>query len=353
MNTYAHVNTQGSSADLFMPRWAGHEGLRPLTLFKRMAYAATDNTIRNVKYSGRQLKKGDASGLIRPIMGLTATYLSGSAMLGIYSSLLGTSMPKENSDWWARFKVTMWKGEFLGIMSESISPYDEGFTNTIHPAIFNTISSLFMETGQLLTGKSTLQQAGDGLAKSTFSAYNNTRKILERRNNPLNRDKIRIGKLYRDYLEEMGKPMPKEMEKSIRSPYYEDFDKFFYLGKEEEFAKQLFLTFFAVAHDYVRQGDPRELAFKKANTIIKGKLTSLNPNKGSLAKGSEEGLINSVKFIKWLQKHKDAKYLIPRMKEIETEYKARLEKYLSMLGHYAKKNNVASYYNDFDWTLRY
>ena len=347
LNTYAHVNTQGSSADLFMPKFAGKEGVRPLTLFKRMAFAATDNTIRNLNYSKRN------KNLIRPLMGFTATYLSGSALIGIYSSLLGTQMPKENSDWFRRFWTTMWKGEMLGLMSEAISPYDNGVAETMNPAIIRTMGSIAMELGQLWEGKSNFAQFGEGIFRTNVSLYNNTMKIIERRNNPLNKDRVRISKLYQDYKEEMNMPGPKELEKNTRSPYYEDFKNAFFLGTEEEFAKQLYTTFFAVAHDFVRQGDSMQDAFKKSNSIIKSKFKTMNPNKASLIEKDKDGKKNAIKFLKWIQRHPDAKNLTARLYEVESEYKDRLKRYTKDLNKYAKQFNVSNYYNDYDWTLRY
>ena len=122
--------------------------------------------------------------------------------------------------------------------------------------------------------------------RGTFSAYANSMKVIERRNNPLNRDRLRYGNLYRDYMKERGKPVPEEIKRNELSPYYEDFKNAFYLGTEEEFAKQFYMTFFAVAHDRVRYGQSMDAAFKEAESIMKSKLKTLNPNKGSLFKSS-------------------------------------------------------------------
>ena len=83
MNSAAHINTQGSSADKYMPSFAGQRGFRPLTIFKRMAYEATDNTRRSISTSMSEAKAGNISGVIKPIMGLTATYISRRAMISI------------------------------------------------------------------------------------------------------------------------------------------------------------------------------------------------------------------------------------------------------------------------------
>ena len=86
-----------------------------------------------------------------------------------------------------------------------------------------------------------------------------------------------------------------------------------------------------------------------ANTQIKKKLKSLNPNKATLFKTGKKGKITSVKFIKWLSKHKDSDKLIPRLYEIEKEYKDRLNLYLSTVPMYWKKLNIGTFLKDFDW----
>ena len=110
------------------------------------------------------------------------------------------------------------------------------------------------------------------------------------------------------------------------------------------------MTFFAIAHDRYRYGDSMDDSFKKAFSMMKSKLKTLNPNKGSLFKSGKEGKKNSSKFIKWLQHHPDAKNITMGLFEAEAEYKIRLKDYKSKLKYYAKKFNVQNYYNEFDWT---
>ena len=344
LNTYAHINTQGSSADLFMPKVFGKRAIKPLTLFKRMAYAATDNTQRNVKLS---IKNGN---IMKPLVGLTATYIGGQAMLSVYWKLLGTPMPKENSDWWQRFKTVLWKGEFLGIMSEYFSPYATGMDNTLYPATWNHLGSLQLHIGQLIEGKSNWKQMGDGIFKSTSSLYGNSMKVINRRNSPFNRDKLRIKKLYSQFEEEVLETPNVTAERSMRSPYYIDLENAFYLGTEEEYAKQLASTYLAVTHDYYRRGYTWNESTKKAKKILKTKFTTMNPNKASLFKSSKEAKMNSLKFIKWLQKHSEGKDLTKRLFEIEAEYKARLAKYNSKVPYYWSKFNIKEMLAGFDWS---
>lgn len=343
MNTAAHVKTQGSSADLFMPRWAGSRGAKPLTLFKRMAFAASSNTIKNTKQALKE------KNIIKPLMGLTATYMTGQAMLGIYSNVLGTAMPKENSDWWTRFNTIMWKGEFMGILSDWMSPFDN--TDSLNPAIWNSLGSILTSVDQLKDGKVTKSQAFDTIVKKNLSGYNNYIKIMEKTFNPLNRDRIRFGKLYGQYEEDVLENPNIVLESTTRTKYFKDLSSVFYNGNEKQFAKQLGLTFVAIAHDYYRtnRADSMEDAFKMADSSMQRKLKSMNPNKASLFKSSEKANKSSIKFLKWLKNHKESDVLIPRLFEIEKEYNDRLNLYMSKVPRYWKKLNIGSMLKDFKW----
>ena len=79
----------------------------------------------------------------------------------------------------------------------------------------------------------------------------------------------------------------------------------------------------------------------------------MNPNKASLIEKDKDGKKNAIKFLKWIQRHPDAKNLTARLYEVEAEYKDRLKRYTKDLNKYAKQFNVSNYYNDYDWTLRY
>ena len=75
----------------------------------------------------------------------------------------------------------------------------------------------------------------------------------------------------------------------------------------------------------------------------------MNPNKASLFKSSKEAKFNSLKFIKWLEKHPEGEYLTKRLFEIEAEYKERLALYTSKIPFYWSKLNIEDLLSDFDW----
>ena len=82
---------------------------------------------------------------------------------------------------------------------------------------------------------------------------------------------------------------------------------------------------------------------------MKQKLTGLNPNKATLFKKRREGKVTSLKFYKWLSKHSESETLIPRLLEIEKEYKMRLAKFQKSVPDIWKKMNIKKMIDDFNW----
>ena len=81
-------------------------------------------------------------------------------------------------------------------------------------------------------------------------------------------------------------------------------------------------------------------------------MKSMNPNVASMFKTTKEAKHNSKLFRAWLSKHPEADVLIPRLDEIEAEYKVRMMQYNSKLPYYAKKFNINDYFKDYDWTFK-
>ena len=132
MNTMAHIKTQGASLSLFMPAWADGNFMKPLTLFKRMAYASTTNTLNNFNIAR---KNGD---LIRMSMLALGPYFTGTALMAIYDKVFGQAPPKENSDAWTHMKQVLIRGEALGVLSDFLRLYEgENASTTLYPAIWN------------------------------------------------------------------------------------------------------------------------------------------------------------------------------------------------------------------------
>lgn len=351
LNSAAHINTQGSSVDIFMPAWWGERGWRPLTLFKRMAYAATVNTLRSVKSAKRE----GGTAYLRPLMGMLATYGSGQLLIGTYSTLLGRDMPKENSPWWERFMTTMWQGEFLGLLSGFMSPYDDSISDSIHPAMYETIWSAITQIREVSEGKAFVWERGgavDTWVKGNWQIYNNTMKAYEKINKPFYNRSTQFGKLYNDFEKEVYDTPDMEFEKTTRTPYYKALREVFYKGTSEQFARQYFETQLGVATDFLRThkafsvDEALEMAYKE----VKKQLKAMNPNRGTFSKSTKDKR-KPILWLNWLKKHPRANELIPELHKLEVEYVKKLKKYKSEMPYHSRKLNLSDMFNQFDWEI--
>ena len=346
-NAMAHINTQGASLQLFMPEFAGMKFIKPLTLYKRMAYAATTNMVRNTKDGLKDIRAGKPSGMVKLAMVGLGPYISGEILMGLYYHLLGEDPPKENSDWWTRYKTTMWKGEFLGVVSDVISPFQDrdGLKSTMTPAIYNyliTQGSNFWN--ELLGDKKSFDKWLEDFAKGTFSGYNAYLKVLRKRNNPYNRGFMKFNKLWADFEEEMGpdKASGGSQFTSRFSKYYRDLrDSWNIDGPTEEFAR-LYMSYHAVLtqeylSDYAKDGTPiytPKQASKKASDWLENFITkTMNPNPIQMYPGTERATKLKYKdFYNWLHKDKEkgAQYKA-ELQELVKEFKQRIGQFKIIL----------------------
>ena len=348
MNHAAHVFTQGSSADLFMPHVAGLRGVRPLTLYKRMAFAATKNTLRNTNEAMEYLKsggkRGDGWAVWKPFASATATYFTGSVLINIYSAMLGKPMPNENSEWWERFQATMWRGEFLGLLSEIISPYDRSIGNTLHPAIHQNAMSLWNLGHELATGKTHFMSPDQGLdefIKNNWSLYGQARDMYKRKltsDSPMFHSMIQMNQLHKEW-KEPDKDAGVAFEKDEKTPYNREFQRVFYFGTSEEFSKQYIVTYMAVLSDYLRDEKYPTFAAadKAAKTAMKGKVKALNPNPRALFKlDTKEQKYKAKKWVEWLKGHPRAQEVIKDMVKQESLYHNKIDSYMKQLKYHLR-----------------
>ena len=356
MNSMAHIKTQGASLSMFMPKFASAKGIRPLTLYKRMAYAATINFGKNAHEAVR------SKNYMKLAAGTMATYFSGQALLGMYWHILGTPMPHENSGWFRQFLTALWRGEFLGLLSELFSPYfGESVGFSMYPAIYENAASLGRNLFEVGTGKKLIwgrKQAIDDFLRSSVSAYNGYQKIIERRTNPYNKGSIRFSKLYKDFLEEWQKPGIKvdiEFEKSKKSPYFVMMKNAFTKGSAEEFAEAFTLAYYSTASDLYNRGSALgtkgyswNKAMKEANSSMKSSMKSLNPSKRP-SKGAESQTKAKYKaWLDWLNKDESKGYL-KELSGLEIEYNKRHNAFKKLLPYYFRKNNMQDLIKEFEW----
>ena len=344
MDTAAHIYTQGSTLDLFMPEIFGAQFAKPITLYKRMAYAALSNTLRNTKIAYK------TNNLLRPLMLGAGAYLSGQAMMGVYNSILGQQPPQENGDFWDNLVTTLWKGEFGGIMSEFMNPTNsEGFMTT--PAIYNHASMVIKNIMEVTQEKATVSQSFDASLKTSIGAYNQLRKIYDNKDlTSLEKSYNGKFKKYRKLHQEFSKEL-KDSKVSIsitkdeRTPYFKDFLKSFNVGTEKEFARQYVLTFAAIANDYYQEGydtfgkriRSMDEAFKEAQKAMDRKMKLLNPNKAKYMSRDKIAKRRAERFLMdYLNKDQRKE-----LRALENEYNFKIRSFNKNKNKYFKDLNVA------------
>jgi hypothetical protein len=250
--------------------------------------------------------------------------------------------------------------------------YGRGIESEFIPAYWNHGKLTINQVYKVATRKSFLGkgmndgQAIDTWIKGTFSAYNNTMKIIERRNNPMGTTGRNHSKLYEEFEKEMTEKgisvSDISFESSTRSPYYKDLKNAFYKGTPEEFSKHYLLTYNMLTADYIRThkasniSEARKLALKEMDT----QLERLNPNYGftTAPKKTQKAKIRDLSlFIKWIKRQKPGilfdspEQIIREMVKNEQIYRDKLKVYKKQLPYYVRKYNLGGEkYSNFDFT---
>ena len=319
LDTYAHINTQGSSQDIFMPYWTtGY--VKPHTLYKRMAYAATINTFRNLKeaYDNRDVNK-----FINYAVG---TYISGTTLDAIRWHFLGTPSPETNSPWWQRGAAIAVKGELFGILSEFGKLAYDGNANLAHqmyPAT-HLHSQKTIEWAKSLVDIIKLPNthpivklrlaalSTDNFAKQSVSLYSQTIKLYENAKSAYNKDWKQSRLLGKEFYKEKGIERPSAIIAHENSPYWNLFqsgwNNYYMKGKIQEWNKIFATVFYGTANNYLWKGATEDGirirdyndAYKAAAKNIKSKIKSLNPNNLSILTTSEYKKWMGLKYRVWL-----------------------------------------------------
>tara|TARA_Y100001938_G_C8101026_1_gene441750 strand:- start:618 stop:7331 length:6714 start_codon:yes stop_codon:yes gene_type:complete len=352
MNTYAHVNTQGAAINLFMPDWAGSELFQSALLYKRMAYAATVNTTRNLKIALQN------KSMLQPIMFGVGTYWSGEALIYLYDKLLGQSMPKENSNEWQTFKTIMWKGEFMGILSEFMSPWGDNYVgSTLYPSLLSTATLMYDSAGAVISGDKFAGQGFKEIGKGVAGLYNNTSKLYKQ--GLLSKDSYasqskRYRKLYYDMLEEYNDRDEIEGQSQIdfdfeRNKYMQSFWETFESGSKKDLGKWYMMSLFAKANDYYYAGidedgfavTSQKDAMKKAAKSMRTSVTKINPNKARVTaktrKAKAQQRKKAMQFLKWLDRNEN---LSKGLVKLENQYGARVRMLEKSMIDYIKSANL-------------
>ena len=340
--TYSHINTQGATTGLFQPIWANGPLAKPLTLFKRMAYAASDNTLRNIKTA---YKYGEYGRLVT--IGL-APYAAGYTLMAMNNFVLGKPMPKENSNHAAWVKHLLIEGEALGAATDILNFMEgENAETTVYPALYNWVLAFTDAIRAPIQGKKTIKQSAEDLLKASSSAYRNSIKVYEKMNNPYKIGYNKYRTLKYDFLEEEYPDKPHSSAYSgndishlgTRSDVYRDFKATFLSGNVDAIAKQYVNSMYVLAADMYRQKlkkddkynlDDYQVYLKKAISQLDGDITSMHPNPYDVDKkysGSNKKLNEKVRvsWYEWLSKDEErVKVYAKELQKLTKQYNSKI-----------------------------
>lgn len=310
IGTMSHIGTQGASIDALMPSWASGTLAKSMVLYKKMAFAAWENTKTNMNVA---YKTGNPMAMAW--FGL-ATYMSGESMIWVYDNLLGQSMPNKHGSVAKKFQTTLWKGEFLGILSEFLNPNGgvETLRQSFNPAVFSNAEVMIEALSNIANkkkfwteGKAQGVKLGpanikagqmiDYVGRKTIGFYNGAMKILEKgKGNEYFRVVQENRKYHKEFTEAMNKNKDFIANNNYKryevSPYLAAWRDYFHLGTEKEMARWYVLSLFSKAGEYLHEGRAPGIiegktipirndaqAFKQAQSDMKKTLTDFSPIK--------------------------------------------------------------------------
>ena len=360
MNQQAHIKTQGSTADVYMPRWAHSKFFKPALLFKRMAYQASVNTVNNYKLA---IKHGNYS---KVLLQLASQLGTGYALDGFFDRFLfGKQMPDENSAWGRYFWNMLFKGEFGGLLAEFMSPYEgSGFNNSIMPVYvthgFMTLANLVsLDVPLIGKGTKTVPQATHDWLKSTSSFYNSTIKTWDKFTNKEKTDFNRFSVAINDFESREGqeKGGPTSFAATRRGKYFRNLKAAFYSGDSEKFSKQYWMTLMMIAHDKMQENPIRytpSSALKEAQSSLTDNLKGLNPSGDyTFFPKTRIQKANALNFQKWALEGNLGKDYLLEMREAEIKYHQMMKKYMNELPYYTRKYNLKGIeIAKYDWGLK-
>jgi len=283
----------------------------------------------------------------------------------VYDKLLGTSPPKENEEFWSRLTTVLWKGEFMGILSEFLNPkgiLQGDISQSVYPAVYTNAAAVLQALSGVWGDTMTHGQALDYVGRRTIGLYGGIQKIRERTLNPYNKQVLRFRKLATDFERAdaekggLGGKQDREYVATVRSKWYKDLRDAWNLGTKEEFQRMYWLTYMGVANDSWRKGrgssgnfvNTMEDALKEADSTLKRQIKYFNPNRYSITKGEEQAKRNAINFTSWLGKEK-----AEELKKLENQYWYKMNWWESKgFKESMKKFNLDAMYKELDWKVK-
>ena len=335
---YSHISTQGGTSVGQLPLWMSGRAGRPLTLFQRIAYSTTFDTVQNYV---KPAMRGNIAPLVRASIG---HYLGGAGLYSAYKALFDEESPESSSDKLGEAFFYINRSEMLGLMGFVYDPYDRGVTSNLMTPVIWRNSVLASEAGyEAITGERNLSQAAHNWAKQSIVLYGQWDRWRSNKVSPewmlARKMNSRLSQFNDDYAIE------NTWDKNKRNYYYKDLKEAIYFGTEEDIAK----TFFAAYADIMKNSEfPGTTPTKRHQDAIKRikmSVSSLNPMKVSNTTSDGKTISMKSLYLRWTRDkfgQKGFDELIKSEKQYEYLFRKFIkvinnEKYWNKYGVYGKK----------------
>jgi hypothetical protein len=316
---YSHISTQGGTSVGQLPLWMSSKAGRPLTLFQRIAYSTTHDTVQNYV---KPAMRGNIAPLARATIG---HYLGGATLYTMYKALFNEESPESSSDAMSKAFFYVNRSEMLGLMGFVYDPYDRGVTsNLMTPVIYRNAQLGGEALWNAVSGERTLGQAVKEFSKQSIVLYSQADKFKRNVKSKEWMNARMWNSRMSQFKDDYG--IENNWDKNKKNYYYHDLKESLYFGSNEDIAK----TFFAAYGDLLSQSEFRGSTaierHKDAMKRIKMSLKSLNPL--SISEQTSKGKIISKKslYLRWVRE-KYGQAEVDKLLKAERQYEYLLRKF--------------------------
>lgn len=334
----SHKSGAGATGVSDLPLWMTNKYMKPFTLFTRMATSVTIDSYKNYV---KPIRNGNLAPLLRATIGHG---LSGFALYWIYDKFMGQQMPDEENPAIDRAVSYLWKGEFLGMFGEIISPYDKGMSIPImEPIIIRNAKNAWSEVSQVLGYGKGAKQAISDFTLNSFVLANQAKRTFDNFNHPYSTNYKRVKALRRKFNEAMGYEVPQGSFMSSRQPYYYKLKKSIMYGKSHsEIALSYYNAFNYICSQLEEDGvSSKSIREKKAKQAIDAVIRHMHPvNLPDDKKGRRDSKRNE--FLGYLSKENKELAL-----NLEKEWKYKERQFYKIIKNHKWKRKYSLYaYHD-------
>ena len=213
----AHKASAGATGVSDLPLWMSNKYFKPLTLFQRMAYSVSIDSYKN--YIKPLVKNKNIAPLLKATVGHMAV---GAALYGMYDKLMGQQVPTEENSVLDRAISNVWRGELLGVLGETVSPYRQrGNINPLsEPVIVRNIRSGVQEVMNMVNNGKPVDMALKDFARQTVVIGIQAEKMWNQATSPYAVSAKRVASLESNWRKQNGKGYEKTSGGVLRERHY-------------------------------------------------------------------------------------------------------------------------------------